>query len=71
MRLLNSRIRKLEQAIGGPIPDDQQDPMLIDFLSKFDIPAEQCPFGISAGEYVGQVLKLLSGRVLGVAKPEV
>lgn len=69
MRQLHARIAKLEQAVGGPIPEDQKDPMLIDFLSKFGIPTEQCPFGTSASEYIGEVLRLLSGRVPGVAKP--
>lgn len=67
---LHNRVRKLEQAMTvGKYPKDQQDPDLVSFLAKFGIPAEQCPFGVSAGEYISEVLKLLSGRVLGVAKP--
>ena len=64
---LHNRVRKLEQAMtAGKYPEDQQDPKLVSFLAKFDIPAEQCPFGISAGEYIGEVLnlrlRLIAGR---------
>jgi hypothetical protein len=48
----------------GKYPEDQQDPELISFLAKFGIPAEQVPFGISAGEYLAEVFRLLKPRVL-------
>jgi len=65
---LRSRIRKLEQAMGGSIPKDQQDPKLVGFLAVFGVPAEKVPYGIAIEAYLPVLAKAVQGNSIGPVK---
>lgn len=55
---LHSRIRKLEQAMtAGKVRENEQDPALVSFMAKFGIPAEECPRGVTATEWLTEAVK--------------
>lgn len=64
---LHNRVRKLEQAItAGKVRENEQDPALVSFMTYFGIPAEKCPRGVTAMEWMTEAFK--GARILGVAK---
>ncbi len=64
---LHSRVRKIEQAVtAGMVRENEQDPALVSFMTHFGVPAEMCPRGVTAIEWLTEVTK--SARILGVAK---
>lgn len=67
MRGLESRVARLEHAMmAGKVMESEQDPALVDFMAKFGIPADQCPRGVTAIEWMTEAFK--GARILGVAK---
>lgn len=67
MRGLESRVARLENAMmAGKVRENEQDPALVDFMAKFGIPAEECPRGVSARDWLTEACKC--ARILGVAK---
>lgn len=68
MRQLHARIAKLERATNGPIPADQRDPVLVSFMGRFGIHAEQCPNGVMAKDWLTGACK--NAKIFGVVKSE-
>lgn len=67
MRGLESRVARLEHAaMAGKVMESEQDPALVDFMAKFGIPADQCPRGVTARDWLTEATK--GARILGVAK---
>jgi hypothetical protein len=64
---LHNRVSKIEQAMtAGRVRENEQDPSLVSFMACFGIPAEECPRGVTAIEWLTEACK--GACILGVAK---
>lgn len=62
---LHNRVSKIEQALGGVITADRQDPKYVEFCAAFGIPADKVPYGVSIESILPELAKAVQGNSIG------